>query len=120
MSSLYLKDKYNKVRKKARDRFKEEVQLYKAASGCKVCGEQDPICLELHHLDPTIKDINPSSATSRKMFYEEADKCIVLCSNCHRKEHKRLRLSGILEPTGETYARLTDGERWRISDSLPR
>ena len=29
-------------------------------------------------------------------------------------------LSSILEPTGETYARLTDGERWRISDSLPQ
>ena len=26
------------------------------------------------------------------MFYDEAEKCIVLCANCHHKEHTKLRL----------------------------
>ena len=83
--------KYRKIRKGVRDRFINEMREYKAERGCQHCGESDPICLDLHHLDPSVKDSHPAETTSRKMFYEEADKCIVLCANCHRKEHERLR-----------------------------
>ncbi len=83
--------KYFEIRKKSKDKFRSEVKEFKAAKGCQHCGESDPICLELHHTDPTVKDLNPSNAGGRKLFYEEADKCIVLCANCHRKEHGRLR-----------------------------
>lgn len=84
-------DKYYDIRKRAKDKFRSEIREYKAARGCAHCGEADPICLELHHPDPSVKDLHPSDAGGRKMFYEEADKCIVLCANCHRKEHERLR-----------------------------
>ena len=77
-------------RKRSGDKFRQEMKTFKQNHGCKICGELDPICLELHHLDPNVKDFNPSSATSRKLFYEEANKCVVLCANCHRKVHANI------------------------------
>lgn len=86
-SELKNKDKYHKIRKNVKVKFRDEMREYKASKGCNHCGENHPAVLDLHHLDPNVKDLNPSDATSRKLFYEEADKCIVLCSNCHRKLH---------------------------------
>ena len=80
-------DKYNIIRKNAKRKFADEVKQFKVSRGCAHCGENHPAVLELHHLDPKIKDFHPSDATGRKLFYEEADKCIVLCANCHRKVH---------------------------------
>ena len=77
-------------RKRSRDKFIEEMRAFKQGHGCKVCGESEPVCLDLHHTDPDIKDFHPSDATSRKLFYEEADKCVVLCANCHRKVHANI------------------------------
>ena len=57
--------------------------------GCACCGEKDKVCLDFHHYDPSEKEFNMSSALTkpfRKMI-EEAAKCIVTCSNCHRKIH---------------------------------
>lgn len=87
--------KYRKIRKGVLDRFRAEVKEYKASRGCEHCGESDPVCLDLHHLDPSVKDLNPSETNSKKAFYEEAAKCIVLCANCHRKEHEKLRQNGV-------------------------
>lgn len=62
---------------------------------CEKCGYnkcQD--ALEFHHLDPSTKDMriaNFGGAPSYERLMEEADKCILLCSNCHREEHARLR-----------------------------
>ena len=87
------KDKYYNIRKKAKNKFAEEVRAYKAMHGCSHCGESHPAVLELHHTDPSVKDMHPSAAGGRKLFYEEAAKCIVLCANCHRKEHyKHIRV----------------------------
>jgi hypothetical protein len=81
------KAKYENIRSQVRNRFREELREYKISRGCARCGENHPAVLELHHTDPSVKDINPSAASGRKMFYEEAEKCIVLCANCHRIEH---------------------------------
>ena len=80
-------DKYYVIRKNAKRKFADEVRHFKVSKGCAHCGENHPAVLELHHLDPKVKDFNPSDASGRKLFYEEADKCIVLCANCHRKVH---------------------------------
>lgn len=62
---------------------------------CKKCGYNKCIdALELHHLDPSTKDYqlsNTGGAPSFEKFLAEADKCILLCANCHREEHWRLR-----------------------------
>ena len=76
------------------------ITAYKAAEGCSHCGENDPIVLDLHHVDPTTK--HPSLRTPLRkgmlvlgyeMILEEVTKCIVLCANCHRREEHRLRQS---------------------------
>lgn len=46
---------------------------------------------DFHHLDSTEKDFNISGSKVRNMPWElvqtELDKCILLCSNCHRLRH---------------------------------
>lgn len=60
--------------------------------GCAVCGEKDTVCLDFHHYDPKEKEFNMSSALTKPYYkmIEEAAKCIVTCSNCHRKIHAGL------------------------------
>lgn len=65
---------------------------YKKTLSCLHCGENHESCLDFHHLDPTKKDFTISQAISRdnkskENILKEIQKCIVLCSNCHRKMH---------------------------------
>ena len=49
--------------------------------------------LEFHHLDPSQKDFGISSkgyTRSWDKVKEELDKCILVCSNCHREIHSGL------------------------------
>jgi len=61
---------------------------------CVVCGESDPACLDFHHINPDKKGGRThkvahlaSSTCSQERVMEEIKKCIVMCSNCHRKFH---------------------------------
>ena len=49
--------------------------------------------LEFHHKDPNQKDFDWSKLRLKSWdkICEELDKCEVLCANCHREEHHRLR-----------------------------
>lgn len=81
--------KYRKFRSASRQRLQIQMNNWKIQQGCKCCPERTPCCLELHHLDPSTKEGNPSLlATSWKRFMKEAEKCVVVCCNCHRKIHK--------------------------------
>lgn len=44
---------------------------------------------DFHHLDPTIKDYEwvKLRLTSWNKIIQELDKCVLLCSNCHRIRH---------------------------------
>lgn len=66
-----------------------EVRAWKEKEGCLHCPENDPWCLDMHHLDPAVKDDHPSmfAKSSLKRFLVEAKKCVVLCKNCHTKVH---------------------------------
>jgi hypothetical protein len=88
----------NKVSKKWRDNNLEQARSYfvnerkkisdwKAERGCLKCGEKDPACLDMHHPDPTVKDGDPSRMGKFETFLKEAEKCVVLCRNCHAKVH---------------------------------
>jgi len=77
-----------------RNKVKFNFQEFKATLKCAHCGENEPVCLDFHHIDPSQKDRDVTkgiSSWSYKKIMEEIKKCIVLCANCHRKEHKRLR-----------------------------
>lgn len=61
------------------------------AGGCKLCGEDDPSCLEFHHIDPATKKYNISrmilTRVGVKAVKQELAKCICICANCHMKTH---------------------------------
>ncbi|WP_159902653.1 homing endonuclease associated repeat-containing protein [Salinirussus salinus] len=58
---------------------------------CRECGEEHPGCLEFHHPDGTDKEFSVSRRANRGHSKEniraEMERCVVLCANCHRKEH---------------------------------
>lgn len=59
---------------------------------CKNCNAnmlEQHWCAEFHHTDPITKDTNVTDLMSHNwMFIEkELQKCILLCSNCHRLQH---------------------------------
>lgn len=67
---------------------------YKGAE-CNHCGLSEPKHLEIydyHHVDPDTKLYSVSNILKGPIerLKTEVDKCLLLCSNCHRKEHARL------------------------------
>jgi hypothetical protein len=92
------KDDYRKRARKNntlyRKRNRQFVSQYKAEKGCHFCKENTPVCLDFHHLDQNEKEINISvmsrGANSIDSIIKEIDKCLVICSNCHRKLHAGL------------------------------
>lgn len=81
-------------------RYEERAKFVVGLKGgaCSVCGyNRCPAALEFHHLDPTQKEfqINKRWSMSDKRILAEIEKCVLLCSNCHKEEHWRLsRLNG--------------------------
>lgn len=62
---------------------------------CEKCGYLKYTgALEFHHKIPNEKDFNLSQKTKSNFNEEirkELDKCILLCSNCHREIHHEIR-----------------------------
>lgn len=59
---------------------------------CCVCGYNRCLAaLEFHHLDPSKKDFSISSAYASPKKWativQELEKCVLVCSNCHREIH---------------------------------
>lgn len=96
-----------------RRRKKEKCIEYKGGK-CIACGyNKCNAALEFHHLDPTQKDFSISAkGTTRawEMIEAELDKCVLLCSNCHREHHAgELEItSSFVEPTERYYELLED------------
>lgn len=60
---------------------------------CKLKIKDSHYCVfEFHHLNPKIKDSNFEKIKYQKwdVIIKELDKCIMLCSNCHRMEHAKI------------------------------
>lgn len=73
----------------------KRVNEWKSEQGCACCSETTACCLELHHTDPSEKEGHPADLkTSWDRFMTEAAKCIVVCSNCHKKIHAGLLTLG--------------------------
>jgi hypothetical protein len=74
---------------KRRDKIKIMAVEYKGGK-CKKCGYDKYIgVLEFHHINGK-KDFGIAAKGHTKSWEkikEELDKCIILCSNCHKEEH---------------------------------
>jgi hypothetical protein len=93
---IYIREHYQKNKQKYIDkaresnhRLKEWFRELKRNLACERCGEKHIACLEFHHVDPSKKDfqVGGMATWGRKRLLKEIDKCVVLCANCHRKEH---------------------------------
>ena len=82
------KDCEHESKRVAREHKKSIIEELKTV-GCACCGEKDTVCLDFHHYDPSEKEFNLSTALTKPVnkLIEEASKCVVVCSNCHRKIH---------------------------------
>lgn len=75
------------------NRYKKKKLLVKYKGGkCEICGYDKCLAaLEFHHIDPDKKDFSISfSSKSIDELKLEADKCILVCANCHREIHNNL------------------------------
>ena len=83
------KEKERIYRNHRRRRIEAREFIRQHRTECVVCGESEPCCLDSHHVD------GKDTAISRMVqdgiliekIQEELDKCVTLCSNCHRKVH---------------------------------
>ena len=82
----YIKKAVAKRRKKLR----EQVVAYKGGK-CVICGYDRYVgAFALHHLDSTQKKFGLSAhglTRSWEKIKKEADKCILVCANCHQEVH---------------------------------
>lgn len=83
----------------------DKLYEYLSSKQCSHCGLSDPRILEFHHTDSANKLERVAYIKSHpwSKIQDEINKCIVLCSNCHRIEHST-------NGYGRTY-------RTKISDS---
>ena len=75
---------------KRRDKVKLMAINYKGGK-CEICGyNKCPDALEFHHVNSNEKDLRIKQKGYTRSFSEvqkELDKCILVCSNCHREIH---------------------------------
>lgn len=92
----YLKKAVTMRRRKIRQMLVE----YKGGE-CTLCGYKGCIdVLDLHHRDSSQKDFGISSGSLTRSWEKvkaEADKCELICANCHREIH-----AGYRQPTWVT------------------
>jgi len=91
------KDLFVKRANSKKQEMKILFNLIRANNLCAFCEETELCCMDFHHLDPSQKDVNVSylcECKSRERMINEMRKCVVVCSNCHRKIH-----AGLLTPT---------------------
>ena len=75
---------------KRRRRLKEMVIKHKGGK-CVICGYKKYVgAFDLHHIDGKVKTFGLSTrglTRSWEKIRAEADKCILVCANCHREIH---------------------------------
>jgi hypothetical protein len=86
------KDKSRARKERRRRRLCRWVYEYKRDEcECTRCGEEHPGCLEFHHTNEEEKEFSVSQRANRGHSLDkiktEIDRCVVLCANCHRREH---------------------------------
>lgn len=82
--------------KKWRKENRIKIVDYKGGK-CKKCGYNKCIeALEFHHINPEEKEYGLcNTVLSFERLKKEADKCVLLCSNCHREFHYLNRLNNL-------------------------
>ena len=84
-------------KKERKENIRAFIDDYKSNLKCEECSEDHSSVLDFHHNDPSEKEIGISEVYKQgwgqERILKEIEKCIVLCSNCHRKLHYNLNNS---------------------------
>jgi hypothetical protein len=83
------KRKHQKMVSCRRIAIRKFIQDIKKSSKCCRCLETDSRCLDFHHVGKKSVAIAslPNKGWSWDRIKKEIAKCVLLCANCHRKEH---------------------------------
>lgn len=98
--AVYYKKNKIALLKERQDYIQEKVKWLKGIKQnlkC-ACGENHPACLDFHHSNSKTKEFSIASKIrnySKERILKEINKCIVLCSNCHRKLHWKEKNAGV-------------------------
>lgn len=89
-STKYYRCKKCRSEAVSKKRKRTKLDLVKHFGGkCKICNYSKCVeALEFHHLDSTTKQFGISAKGFTKAYnklLEEANKCILVCANCHRE-----------------------------------
>lgn len=91
-------------------RKRVKISLVKSfGNHCALCGKEYPeYVYDFHHIDPSTKEFGISEnglTQSKEKTFQEAKKCVMLCSNCHRVVHHENICSFpyAIEPDKEEY-----------------
>jgi hypothetical protein len=83
---------WNEIRKRKARQNKLRAVNHKGGPSCSICkdtfvGRLE--CLDFHHVDPSEKEASPGNIMMGgwTRLEREIDKCILVCSNCHRTIH---------------------------------
>lgn len=98
--SRYYLDKKAELKLEKKRKITSIIQAYKVSAGCAVCGyNRHSAALEFHHTDPNKdNDVTKMTRSHSGKIWDEIEKCVVLCANCHREAH--VGLNDIRVPDG--------------------
>ena len=89
----YSKNKaYSLEQQRIKKRERKQYAIALLGGKCKHCNQVfHPSIFEFHHIDPAIKDRDPSKMMmlKKERLEKELENCILLCANCHRYEHNK-------------------------------
>ncbi len=88
-----VRQKQNQRQSIKRKDFGDELKLSHSGK-CLVCGYDKCLeALDFHHIDPAQKDfavLTHHKRRNKQTIIRESNKCMLLCSNCHRELHAGL------------------------------
>lgn len=81
-----------------REKIRDFILSVKTNNPCP-CGEDDPACLDFHHVSDKVESISRMMSNTHGLdsVKEEIAKCCIVCANCHRKLHANSVLCWNLE-----------------------
>jgi hypothetical protein len=93
------KNCYRQTKKNLQNKYRILIDDYKENKGCCECGIKDYRVLEFHHKNGKEKEFSIGEVSTKgyglKKIEKELEKCLVICANCHRILHYKIKISDI-------------------------